>query len=119
MQSEQTNISDLMHGNCKLIQGICDFVIPCYQRPYSWTEEQCADLLADLEQLIERQKLNPEPSHFMGMMVLQVDNSKLLVIDGQQRLITMTLFYRALEQVAMEQHSSGSTANFGQNWVCL
>ena len=40
MQSEQTNISDLMHGNCKLIQGICDFVIPCYQRPYSWTEEQ-------------------------------------------------------------------------------
>lgn len=113
MQSEQTNISDLMHGNCKLIQGICDFVIPCYQRPYSWSEDQCADLLADLEHLIERQEFNPEPSHFMGMMVLQVDNSNLLVIDGQQRLITMTLFYRALEQVSKE-HSSGASANFSR-----
>lgn len=114
MQSEQTNISDLMHGNCKLIQGICDFVIPCYQRPYSWTEEQCADLLADLERLIERQRLNPEPSHFIGTMVLQVDDSKLLVIDGQQRLITMKLFYLALEQVAKE-HLSEPNSNFNQN----
>ena len=117
MQSEQTNISDLMHGNCKLIQGICDFVIPCYQRPYSWTEEQCADLLADLERLIERQRLNPEPSHFIGTMVLQVDDSKLLVIDGQQRLITMKLFYLALEQVAKE-HLSEPNSNFNQNLQC-
>lgn len=78
------------------------FVIPIYQRTYSWTEQQCMQLWDDI---IRAGSDTQVPAHFMGSIVYiekdlyQVSNSKpLLVIDGQQRLTTVTILLAALAQ---------------------
>jgi uncharacterized protein with ParB-like and HNH nuclease domain/predicted transport protein len=76
------------------------FIIPIYQRTYSWTESQCRQLWDD----ILRAGSNDEISaHFIGSIVYiekglyQVSSqSPLLVIDGQQRLATVSLIVEAL-----------------------
>jgi uncharacterized protein with ParB-like and HNH nuclease domain len=76
------------------------FVIPIYQRTYSWTERECQQLWDD----ILRAGANDEVSaHFVGSIVYiekglyQVtSHSPMLVIDGQQRLTTVTLVVAAL-----------------------
>ncbi|AKB28175.1 hypothetical protein MSSIT_1456 [Methanosarcina siciliae T4/M] len=82
------------------------FVIPIYQRTYSWTEKECLQLWDD----ILRTGSNDEISaHFVGSIVYiekgiyQVSSqSPLLVIDGQQRLTTVTLLIAALSR-ALDQ----------------
>lgn len=76
------------------------FVIPIYQRTYSWTERECRQLWDD----IIRAGASPETkAHFMGSVVYiqdglyhSTENSPLLVIDGQQRLTTIMLLVAAL-----------------------
>ena len=76
------------------------FIIPIYQRTYSWTESQCQQLWED----ILRAGGNDEISaHFIGSIVYiqkglyQISSqSPLLVIDGQQRLTTVSLIIEAL-----------------------
>jgi uncharacterized protein with ParB-like and HNH nuclease domain/predicted transport protein len=76
------------------------FVIPIYQRTYSWTEKECRQLWED----ILRTGTNDAVSaHFVGSIVYiekglyQVSSqSPMLVIDGQQRLTTLTLILAAL-----------------------
>jgi uncharacterized protein with ParB-like and HNH nuclease domain len=76
------------------------FLIPIYQRTYSWTERECQQLWDD----ILRTGTNDEVSaHFVGSIVYiekglyQVStHSPMLVIDGQQRLTTVTLLVAAL-----------------------
>ena len=76
------------------------FIIPIYQRTYSWTEKECRQLWDD----VLRAGLNDNISvHFIGSVVyiekglFQVMNQPpLLVIDGQQRLTTITLLLEAL-----------------------
>ena len=78
------------------------FIIPIYQRTYSWTERECRQLWDD----ILRAGASPEiKAHFMGSVVYIQDglyqvttNSPLLVIDGQQRLTTITLLITALAE---------------------
>lgn len=78
------------------------FIIPIYQRTYSWTEKECRQLWDD----IIRAGSTPEiKAHFMGSVVYIQDglyqvstNSPLLVIDGQQRVTTMTLLLAALAE---------------------
>src|SRR5438270_12818601 len=75
-------------------------IIPIYQRTYSWTERECRQLWDD----ILRTGRNDEISaHFVGSIVYveeglyQVSSQPpLLVIDGQQRLTTMSLVLEAL-----------------------
>lgn len=82
------------------------FVIPIYQRTYSWTEKECRQLWDD----ILRTGSNGDISaHFVGSIVYiekgiyQVSSqSPLLVIDGQQRLTTVTLLIAALAR-ALDQ----------------
>ncbi|MEB4673520.1 DUF262 domain-containing protein [Enterobacteriaceae bacterium G50] len=78
------------------------FVIPIYQRTYSWTLEQCRQLWEDVMRAGQR---NDIPAHFIGSVVYieqglyQVSGiSPLLVIDGQQRLTTAMLLLEALSR---------------------
>lgn len=78
------------------------FVIPIYQRTYSWTEKECAQLWSDIIRAGENNDAN---AHFVGSVVYvekgiyQVSSqSPLLVIDGQQRLTTVTLLLEALSR---------------------
>ncbi|MFK7827507.1 MAG: DUF262 domain-containing protein [Oligoflexales bacterium] len=88
------------------LQKSPQFIIPIYQRTYSWTEKQCRQLWDD----ILRAGSNDEISvHFIGSIVYieqglsQVSHqAPLLVIDGQQRLTTISLLIEALARLLGE-----------------
>ncbi|OOQ10084.1 DUF262 and DUF1524 domain-containing protein [Helicobacter pylori] len=73
------------------------FVIPIYQRVYSWEKEQCKQLWDDIIKIGGNDKMN---GHFIGSILYVLDgnthSSPLLIIDGQQRLTTITLLFIAL-----------------------
>ncbi len=73
------------------------FVIPIYQRLYSWEKEQCEQLWDDIIKIGGNDKAN---GHFIGSILYVLDgntpSSPLLIIDGQQRLTTITLLFIAL-----------------------
>ena len=76
------------------------FVIPIYQRTYSWSERECRQLLDDIVRTGSNDAIS---AHFVGSIVYieqglyhVSSQSPLLVIDGQQRLTTVTLILEAL-----------------------
>lgn len=77
-----------------------DFRIPDYQRPYAWEIEQAEQLLADLEEALLRG--NGEP-YFLGSLVLVKGRAaEADVIDGQQRLTTLTILLAVLRDLAQQ-----------------
>ncbi|WP_411377756.1 GmrSD restriction endonuclease domain-containing protein [Helicobacter pylori] len=87
----------------KLLEFIKDnqknqLVIPIYQRVYSWEKEQCKELWDDIIKVGGDDKMD---GHFIGSILYVLDgithsNNALLIIDGQQRLTTITLLLTAL-----------------------
>jgi uncharacterized protein with ParB-like and HNH nuclease domain len=82
------------------------FAIPVYQRNYDWTLFQCKQLLNDIIETGKNEKTN---AHFIGSIVYVHDDvytasglTELTIIDGQQRLTTITLIYIALYRLANE-----------------
>jgi uncharacterized protein with ParB-like and HNH nuclease domain len=82
------------------------FAIPVYQRNYDWTLFQCKQLLHDIIETGNNDKTN---AHFIGSIVYVHDDvytasglTELTIIDGQQRLTTITLIYIALYRLAKE-----------------
>lgn len=77
------------------------FVIPAYQRLYSWKERQCHELWLDLHRAARA-----KTSHFIGTLLYSKEDPdrngylRLAVIDGQQRLTTLTLLLEALRRWA-------------------
>ncbi|RVZ09646.1 DUF262 domain-containing protein [Helicobacter pylori] len=80
------------------------FVIPIYQRVYSWEEKQCKQLWDDIIKTGGNDQIE---GHFIGSIVFVHDgiyttnHNELLIIDGQQRLTTITLLL-----IALRNHSS-------------
>ncbi len=77
-----------------------DFLIPDYQRPYAWEEEQCQTLWDDIFAFAfpdnNSDKFNSDDEYFLGSIVIfENDKGKKEVIDGQQRLTTLMLLLRA------------------------
>ncbi len=67
--------------------------VPAFQRDYSWGEEEWDDLWQDICALFEE---HGEAAHYMGYLVLQsVNNKRFDIIDGQQRLTTLSLLILA------------------------
>ncbi|KAA3598059.1 MAG: DUF262 domain-containing protein [Calditrichaeota bacterium] len=84
LDSKTQTYNDLI-GNGKI------YKVPRFQRDYSWSEEYWEDLWFDILSLEE------EPVHYMGYLVFQTkDNEEFEIIDGQQRLTTLSLFSLAL-----------------------
>ena len=83
------------------------YEIPCYQRSYSWSQKDCEDIYEDIISLYHQRADDKSATHFIGSVVCQKLNnsptSDLFIIDGQQRLTTMYLFYLALSRVAKER----------------
>lgn len=88
------------------LQGTKQFIIPIYQRTYSWTLTQCEQLWDDIKRVAANDTVS---GHFVGSIVY-IDRGlyqvttvpELLVIDGQQRLTTLSLLLAALGK-AMEE----------------
>ncbi|WRG11625.1 DUF262 and DUF1524 domain-containing protein [Helicobacter pylori] len=81
------------------------FVIPIYQRLYSWKKEQCEQLWDDIIKIGGNDKMN---GHFIGSILYVLDgnthsNNPLLIIDGQQRLTTITLLLIALRNRSSDE----------------
>lgn len=100
------------------------FVIPIYQRTYSWTERECRQLWDDI---IRTGRNDNVSAHFVGSIVYvekglyQVSSqSPLLVIDGQQRLTTVTLLINALVQALGDKEPlDGFSARKLRNYYLL
>lgn len=93
-----------IHEVGKLFQTQYRLVVPIYQRPYVWSEEdQWEPLWSDIRRLAEQISLRQVPKpHFLGAVVVDVDPQPIgyltchMVVDGQQRLTTIQLFLEAL-----------------------
>lgn len=91
------------HPVRKIFSNDFNFRIPLYQRPYSWTTEQAGELLDDLLSFIGPDtsvKIDELSPYFLGSIVLIKDESQsdAEVVDGQQRLTTLTILLSALRQ---------------------
>ena len=100
------------------------FVIPIYQRTYSWTEKECRQLWDDIIRTGANDDIR---AHFVGSIVY-IDQglyhvsspSSLLVIDGQQRLTTATLIIEALARhLGDEEPVDGFSAKKLRNYYLL
>jgi len=88
------------------------FTIPLYQRPYAWTKEEAGELLEDLltslgdgNETID--ELNP---YFLGSIVLiKSEQPAAEIVDGQQRLTTLTILLAALRASLPTEHANDLT----------
>lgn len=87
------------------------FEIPSYQRPYSWEEDQVGALFDDVRAATARagEEADGEP-YFLGSLVLikPSGSSRAQVVDGQQRLTTLTLLFAALRDMITREDVRGS-----------
>ena len=90
-------------GLNQILQGPWQYQVPLYQRPYQWKEANRAQLWEDIVQLADERGVDPTASHFLGSLVLSPAPGaaaggvqRFLVVDGQQRLTTLTLLLAAI-----------------------
>lgn len=93
MKANELSVKDFISKNEH------QFIIPVYQRNYDWKQEQCNQLFKDIVEVGN----GDENLHFIGSIVYITDSvystndiKELVIIDGQQRLTTITLIYIAL-----------------------
>ncbi|MBK0371487.1 DUF262 domain-containing protein [Streptomyces sp. RB110-1] len=97
MQAKETLFADLIQGRAQ------QFQVPLYQRTYSWTEKQLRQLWTDILEQAELLESGEKAStHFLGSVVLapspqnEATFPRWLVVDGQQRLTTLSLALAAI-----------------------
>lgn len=94
-----------------IINGTTQFIIPVFQRDYSWGEHQCKQLWDDI---VLAGRPGSDNGHFLGSIVcvptgdIAPGFTRWLVIDGQQRLVTLTLLLTALRDHIGETNWTGS-----------
>jgi Protein of unknown function DUF262/Protein of unknown function (DUF1524) len=88
-------ISGAEYPLSKIFSSEFEYVIPSYQRPYAWTVDQASELFDDLKSFYDSED---EEGYFLGSIVLIKNEEKPLaqVIDGQQRLTTLTILFAAM-----------------------
>ena len=96
MQASETKLR-------QLIEGTKQYVVPLFQRPYSWSEKQWKTLWNDV---LEQSRHEDGRPHFFGSIVTTPARSvpqgvgKYLLIDGQQRITTIQVFLAAVRDLA-------------------
>jgi len=86
------------------------FIIPEYQRPYAWTDEQIQTLFEDLEEYTENDN---ESTYFLGTIVsYENENDEQEIIDGQQRITSLFLLLRALYSKLNSMTETKEVKNF-------
>ena len=88
-------ISGAEYPLAKIFSSDFEYAIPSYQRPYAWTPDEASDLFDDLYDFY---KSEPDEGYFLGSIVLIKEESvpRADVIDGQQRLTTLTILLAAI-----------------------
>lgn len=99
----------------KIFSNDFNFKVPLYQRPYSWTTEQAGELLDDLVSFIgpgSSVSIDELSPYFLGSIVLIKEEShpEAEVVDGQQRLTTLTILLSALRHtITTPAYANGMT----------
>lgn len=76
------------------------YIIPLYQRNYAWEEEEISQLLQDLYENFKKSKNNTGLNYFIGsLVVLKRKDGFYEVIDGQQRLTTLSILLKILDLI--------------------
>lgn len=89
----------------KILGNGLTYIIPKFQRDYSWESEHWDDLWQDLEDLY----VDNENAHYMGYLVLQTsDQKEHKIIDGQQRITTMSLLIISVLKRLKELEDNGT-----------
>lgn len=92
------------------------FVIPEYQRPYAWTEDQVQTLFDDLAEFtrdVPKDDSDDNSTYFLGTIVsYENDNREQEIIDGQQRITSLFLLLRAIYRKIEEEPVSPQSTNF-------
>jgi hypothetical protein len=86
-----------------LLSGSNIFRMPIFQRPYSWNEETALELLGDIIDAMDRSERG-RSSYFLGPIILSRKSTKTAfeVVDGQQRLVTLTAILAVLRDLLSE-----------------
>lgn len=115
MKANETKVEDFLSSNKT------QFVIPVYQRNYDWTTGQCKQLLDDILEVGTSKKMN---AHFIGSIVYVHDDvytasriKELTIIDGQQRLTTLTLIYLVLHNLAKDLKNEGLVSEISETYL--
>ena len=91
-----TKIKGAEYPLSKIFSSDFDYEIPSYQRPYAWTEDEAGELFDDLYDFFVTE--SEEEQYFLGSIVLVKEDDKphADVIDGQQRLTTLSILLAAI-----------------------
>ncbi|MBI3242161.1 MAG: DUF262 domain-containing protein [Chloroflexi bacterium] len=85
------------------------YLLPHFQREYAWEQDNWDILLKDIESIYDEYAVGSEPEHFMGSLVVINDGTRsgtipaFKLVDGQQRLTTLSLILCALRQLCLEK----------------
>jgi uncharacterized protein with ParB-like and HNH nuclease domain len=98
------------------------FIIPLYQRNYDWERKHCEKLFDDI--IIVSSSTKENDVHFIGSIVYMKDNfysakgiDELIIIDGQQRITTITLLYLALYKFAKKNGDENVAAMIRETYL--
>lgn len=119
MTSQDSQLISSISADKLVIKDIfCDdylFTIPNYQRPYSWEEEHCLQLLDDIHSFAFRDEdFNDLPPYFLGSAVIikRPTERNAQIVDGQQRLSTLTILLSCLRYVIEEKENKDTISEF-------
>ncbi len=104
-----------------LLDGKVQYLVPLFQRPYRWGEEQWEKLWDDL---IDVYEITAPSKHFIGSVVTQQvatapeDAKKYTLIDGQQRMTSLFIILSAIRRAALDRGDTSHLAEEIQN-SCL
>lgn len=93
-------ISDLFDDKNK-----CKYIIPIYQRNYAWGSDEISSLLQDIKNACEKTKEQDKNYYIGSLIVYRRENGDFEVIDGQQRLTTLTLIMHHLGKLSFRNVS--------------
>lgn len=113
-KAEDRKLGDVIFNNDQ-------FRIPRYQRPYAWGEDQVNDYWNDLN--------GNEKTYFLGGLILNYEHqeteNRVDIIDGQQRVLTTTIFFAALRDLCddiypeLSDAIQNETIAYGSNQILL
>ncbi|MGN5222780.1 DUF262 domain-containing protein [Aeromonas veronii] len=93
MEAKECKVQDILTENKK-------YIIPAYQRPYSWSSDNAEQLIDDIYQSY----LSEDKEYFIGSMIcINKGNNTFEVVDGQQRLTTLSLIVSELKKLIEHQ----------------
>src|SRR6478609_11211988 len=108
----------------ELLEGTKQYQVPLYQRTYSWTRPQLERLWSDLLKLAEDRVDDALATHFIGSLVLAPSPTngptgvqEFLVVDGQQRLTTLSVLLCAIRDHRAETEHAEHLDRMNQQYL--